>query len=77
VPPAPLPAALPLMAAKLAAVISTVPPWFQMAPTPRPAIPPLLALLPWPPPPPPPPPAPMLLLMTDVPTIFRVPVAAL
>ena len=67
----PLAPELPVMAAKFAAVIFTVPPWFQIAPTPRPPMP---AWLPAPPPPPPPPPAPRLLAMTEVPMMFTVPV---
>ncbi|PMX47410.1 hypothetical protein C1Y19_26840 [Pseudomonas sp. MPR-LB3] len=64
------------MAAKLAAVINSVP-LFQIAPTPLPAAPPESAEPPRPPPPPPPPPAAMLLEITEVPTTVRVPELAL
>ncbi|GBH12468.1 hypothetical protein KPSA1_05936 [Pseudomonas syringae pv. actinidiae] len=69
-PPAPLPPTLPVIAELLLEVMLTVP-LFQIAPMPRPPLPPIV------PPPPPPPPAPMLLLIVEVPMIARVPVDAL
>ena len=73
-PPLPLAPVLaePPSAAKLAAVINTVP-LFQMAPTPRPPSPPFRVVpLPAAEPPPPPPPAPMLPVIELVPTMVRV-----